>query len=310
MAHNILVAEEITRAGRNILESAGMRLFDNNVNVDPKKISGIIVRSVFRVDKNTINEFPNLRVVAKLGTGLDNVDQEACRSAEIAVVNAPGANATSTAEFIVMQTFAIWKNAYEIHDRVRSRDYRRAEYNGRELAGAHIGIIGYGSVGSRVVDRLSPSVASISIYNNVPLPTNRVLPKNVTFVDALEESIKKMDIIIFCVTLAGNEEMINAELLALCKSDVIIVNAARGGIAKKEDLINFLAANARARYVCDVIDPEPDYTLPPEEQVYTHPLLTMHNVTFTPHIASLTPECQEHVVRAVAKKIKAVLSAV
>ncbi len=298
MSH-VLIAEGIEEAGKKILEAAGLNTVSPKDTFNPADVHALIVRSVFQVKGDALKRFPNLRVVAKLGTGIDNIDQKACEEKRVAVFNAPGMNAISTAEFIVMQTLALWKNAYEIHHRVEEQDYRRATYYGHELAGVHVGIIGCGSVGGAVAKRLLPSVKTVSTLDpfcDDPCP-------GITKATDLNTLLPDCDIVILTVTLKGNEKMVDQAFLANVKPNVLLINAARGKLIDEDVCVPWLKTHPEARYVCDVIDPEPNYTLAPEQQTFKHPLLDLPNVYFTPHIASLTPECQENLSIYIAQKV-------
>ena len=218
-------------------------------------------------------------------------------------MSAPGVNSVSTAEFTVMQVLALWKRAYEIHDRVRQRDYRRALYHGRELAGTTAGVIGYGSIGKHVVDRLRPFVREVRVYDRAQASRCAISVGNVHFVTSIGALLPACDVVLLCVTLAGNERMVDAQFLAQCRDDVLIMNTARGGLVDDRALMDFLQTHPAAHYACDVVAPEPDYTLAPDRQRYRHALFELPNVTFTPHIANLTPECQERIARVVAQQV-------
>lgn len=309
MQSHVLVAEGIAEAGQKILADAGVSIVTPADSYDPQSIIGIIVRSVFRVDRTVLAQFPCLRIVAKLGTGMDNIDEAVCRAAGVAVVSAPGMNSVSTAEFTVMQILALWKNAYEIRDRVRQHDYRRAVYHGRELVGATAGVIGYGSVGKHVVERLRPFVQEVLVYDRAQASRCAIEVGNVRFVTERDALLPTSDILILAVTLAGNERMVDASLLERVRSDVLLVNMARGGLVDEPALLAFLRTHPEAHYASDVLTEEPDYTLPPERQRYRSPLLELPNVTYTPHIACLTPECQERIAVTLAEQVVATLAA-
>lgn len=299
----VLIAEGIADSGREILMRAGVSVVAPADTYDPRTIDGIIVRSVYRADRATLARFPNCQIIAKLGTGLDNIDEDACRAAGVAVVSAPGMNSVSTAEFTVMQVLALWKNAYEIHDRVRAHDYRRAAYHGRELAGATAGVIGCGSIGKQVIERLRSFVREVLVYDRAQASRCAIDIENVRFVTDRVELLPSASILVLAVTLAGNESMVDASFLAHVRPDVLLVNMARGGLVDESALLRFLRAHPQAQYATDVIADEPDYTLSPKRQRYHHPFLELPNVTFTPHIASLTPECQDRIARDVATRV-------
>ena len=246
-------------------------------------------------------EFSNLKVVAKLGTGLDNIDLDACRQAKVHVLSAPAMNSISTAEFTVTQILNIYKNSFRIYDGVKEHDFRRVAYYGRELSELRIGIIGYGSVGRNIAKRIQPFVAKILVRDrNEARDTQK---DNIHFVTDLNTLLAESDAIILAVSLKNNEKMVNKNFLAKVKPDAVIANIARGGLVDEPALIEFLRKHPQAFYYCDVLEKEPDYTLSPEAQNYHDPLFALPNFLFTPHIAGMTKECQKKIAIDIAQKI-------
>ncbi len=298
---NALIAEGMHPAGEAVLRRAGWRLFEPGGCDQPQEMDALIVRSVFRVDGTALERFPRLSAVAKLGTGLDNIDLSACKYRGVRVINAAGMNALSTAEFGLMQILSHYKNKSRIDAAVKRRDFRRAEYFGRELSGLTVGVIGYGSVGQHLVRLLEPVVAKILVSSNrKPLkePTDQC-----HFVMSLDLLLKEAEVIVLALSLAGNELMINQDFLAQVKPDAVFINMARGGLVDEPALVKFLQSHPQAYYYCDVIEPEPDYTLPPGRQSFDHPLLKVPNTIYTPHIAGMTRECQEKIAIKVAEEL-------
>lgn len=286
-----LIAEGMHPSGISLLAENGVKTVTPKEPYINKAVEALIVRSVFPVDAKALQRFPNLKMVAKLGTGLDNIDLGACRLRNIRVIHTPGLNAVSTAEFAVMQVLAFYKRAYRIQEGVRGNDFRRALYAGRELSGLTAGVIGYGNVGKNIVERLSPFVKKIHVYD-----------QNQQSGD-LDGLLKNSDMILLAVSLAGNEEMVNRSFLARVRPDVLLVNIARGALVCEPDLVEFLKINREAFYVCDVLKEEPDYSKAPELQDYYNLLLQLPNVFYTPHVASLTGECQEKIAIKIAQEV-------
>lgn len=295
------IAEGMHEEGIRRFERAGIPVVTNAHPHDPKDIDALIVRSVFQVDEACLKKYPQVKIVAKLGTGLDNIDQEACARRGIVVMNTPAMNAISTAEFTVTQILNFYKNSFEIYDRVRKNDLRRALYFGRELSDKIAGIIGYGNVGRAIAERLAPFVAKVYIrdrYTQGNLESGKF-----HFMENQSELLRNADIVILAVSLNGNKQMVNTEFLCRLKKDCLLVNIARGVLIDEPALIDFLEQNPRAHYFCDVVHPEPNYDLPPEQQSYYNPLLALPNVFFTPHIANLTDECQRRIAIEIAQRI-------
>lgn len=297
----VLVAEGIHEAAIQLLSRADIRTATPFENYSPLEIRAIVVRSVFKIDGETLSAFPALQVVAKLGTGLDNIDLDLCARRRIEVWSTPGLNSVSTAEFIVMQILGLCKNTYLIYEAVHKRDFRRHLYYGRELQGMTAGIIGFGNVGKAVAERLSPFVREIVICEKKEFAT--VPHAKFHFVQDPFALVSRADILILAVSLKGNENMVDENFLAQLKPDVLIVNAARGGLIDEGALLHFLQKNPKVIYHCDILKEEPDYDKPPEEQGYRNPLLDLPNVFYTPHIASMAEECQKAISLEIARRL-------
>ena len=298
---NVFVAEGMHPAGMAQLEKAGFKIITPKEHFDSHVVDIIVVRSVFPVDEAAFRQYPNLKVVAKLGTGLDNIDLQLCCSRGLEVINAPAMNSISTAEFTVAQILNIYKNSFEIHDRVRQRDFRRALYYGRELTDMTAGVIGYGNVGKAIVARLRPFVRKVYIRDNHTEGNKE--DGDLHFVADQDALLSQSDAVILAVTLKNNEKMVNSDFLSKLRKDALLVNIARGGIIDEPTLIEFLKKNIEARYYCDVLTREPDYDKTPTTQDYKNPLLELPNVSYTPHIANLTDQCQKKIALAIADKI-------
>jgi len=297
----ILIAEGMHEKGIELLHGSGIKTVFPQDRFAKSDIEALIVRSVFQVNEEVLKEYPRLKIVAKLGTGLDNVDQERCRAAGVEVINAPAMNSVSTAEFTVMQIIGLYKNAFNIYERVKNRDLRRALYFGNELAEKTAGVIGCGSVGKNIVSRLRAFVRQVNVYDKDAGKGED--DGNVRFVERMDELFPESDILVLSITLKGNEKLVSRGFLAKLKKDAMVVNTARGALIDEPALIEFLTENPQARYYCDVLEDEPNYYKLPEDQDYKNPLLELNNVCFTPHIAGMTAECQAKIAVEVAGRI-------
>ncbi len=297
----ILIAEGMQESGIELFKKNKIKTLCLSDAYLKEEIEVLIVRSVFGVNEEALRQFPNLKMVAKLGTGLDNIGQDFCAKRSIKVLSVPGLNAVSTAEFTVMQILNIYKNIFEISEKVKGRDFRRALYYGRELVESEIMVIGYGSVGQNIVARLKPFAKKIYISDNHRKRHSE--DDALQFVSDLNSEIVGCDVIVLALSLKNNEKMVNATFLSRLKKDVLLVNTARGGLIDEPALCLFLKQNPRAFYYCDVLALEPDYTKLPPEQDYCNPLLELPNVLFTPHIAGMTKECQRNIALEIARKV-------
>jgi len=297
----IYVAEGMHEEGKKILRAEGFHLYEPQDTFLSKDIVALIVRSVFMVDLRCLEQFSALRVVAKLGTGLDNIDQNACRNRSMKIVSAPGMNSVSAAEFTVVQFFNILKNSFMIYDAVRVNDLRRETYYGRKIASITVAVIGYGSVGKNIVERLKPFVKELVVVD--PVQKLPLRDGNVRFLSSITEAFEVVDAALLAVPLAGNEQMVDAQLLSRVGKGFILVNTARGGVIDEAAVAEFLRKDPTAFYYFDTVENEPDYALSSERQMFRHPFTGLSNVLFTPHIAGMTYECQRDIAVKVARDI-------
>lgn len=297
----VFIAEGMENSGIGELVKNGFSIYLPEDDFKPEDVAVIVVRSVFQVNVKTLEKYKKLQMVIKLGTGLDNVDVGLCSSKNIPVYNMPGMNSVACAEFTVFLILAMYKNADVLFSRIEKRDYRRRQYFGHELSDKVIGIIGYGSVGRNVVERMKPFVKKIVVYER--RRKSDIVVDKCHFIADLDRLAEESDIFVLCLSLNGNAGLINKELLNKMKSNVTIVNTARGKVINEEDMYDFLVNNKEAFYCTDVLSVEPDYSLSSEKQTYKHPFLELPNFIFTPHIGGMTIECQERMAEKAAEII-------
>ena len=128
-----------------------------------KKFDVIVVKSVVRVDKKFIDNATKLKVIARAGTGLDNIDIKYCKKKKIKVINTPSLNSNAVADFTVMQILCLVRNAYKAQTMVKNNDFRRDLLLGRDMRNLKVGIVGFGNVGKKVAKRLIPFGSTIYV---------------------------------------------------------------------------------------------------------------------------------------------------
>jgi glyoxylate reductase len=235
-----------------------------------------------------------LRVVANFAVGYDNVDLEACRERGVVVTNTPDVLTNATAELAVALMLAAARRLGEAERIVRCREWRGWEPEqllGRELAGATVGIVGLGRIGSRVADLLegfSPRLLHSSRRQR-PGAERR----------ELEELVAESDFVTIHLPLTeGTRHLVGARLLARFKPGSILVNTARGGLVDTQALVQALRRGPLAAAGLDVYEHEPE--LPRE-------LIELENVVLAPHIGSATRSARDGMARLVAENVIAVL---
>lgn len=264
----------------------------------------LIVRNRTSVDATLLARAPRLRVVGRLGVGLDNIDMDACAARGIDVIPATGANALAVAEYVIATAMLLLRGAYLATSDVAAGDWPRAALsNGREMAGKTIGLIGFGGIG-RLTGRLARALGmqAIGFDPQVP-PAAPIWTDDETLPCTLTDVISQADVVSLHVPLIpATRNLIDAARIATMKAEAILINTARGGVVDETAVAAALRARKLAGAALDVFEREP---LPAGS-----PLAGCPNLVLTPHIAGLTRESNRRVSELVAAKVAAALAPV
>jgi D-3-phosphoglycerate dehydrogenase len=261
-------------------------------------VDAILVRSATKVDAEALAAARRLRVVARAGVGLDNVDVKAATQAGVMVVNAPTSNIVSAAELAVALMLAAARNVAPAHAALKQGEWKRSRYSGIELYEKTVGIVGLGRIGVLVAQRLSAFGMSVIAYDPY-VQAGRAAQMGVRLVD-LDTLLAESDFM--SVHLPKTPEtagLIGAEQLAKAKSSLVLVNAARGGIVDEAALFDALKTGRIAAAGLDVFAKEP---------CTDSPLFELENVVATPHLGASTDEAQEKAGIAVARSVRLALA--
>ena len=304
MSKRIVIAEEIAEAGLDRLRSAGFI-----VDVQLDKSAGelhtildgahaLIVRSATMVDAAMLAAGKQLVVVARAGVGLDNIDVEAATKQGVMVVNAPQSNVLSAAEHTMALILSIARNVPQAHSALTAGRWERSKWEGIELAGKTLGILGLGRIGTLVAQRARAFDMRLVAYDPyVSAERGRELGVEMT---TLERVVEQSDVL--TIHLPKNKEttgIINADMLKRAKRSLRIVNVARGGIADEADLAEALRNGTIAGAALDVFTKEP---------VTDSPLFGLGNIVVTPHLGASTREAQDRAGEVVADMVQLALN--
>jgi D-3-phosphoglycerate dehydrogenase / 2-oxoglutarate reductase len=258
----------------------------------------VIIRSATSIDAEAIAHARKLRVVARAGVGLDNVDVAAATRAGVMVVNAPTSNIVSAAEHAVALLLASARNVPQAMASLKSGRWQRSAFTGVELQDKVAGILGLGKIGILVAQRLQAFGMTVIAYDPY-VTAARAAPLGVRLV-SLDELLAEADFI--SVHLPRNAEtvgLIADRQLRMVKPTVRIINAARGGLVDEAALASALADGRVAGAALDVYATEP---------CTDSPLLRMPNVVVTPHLGASTHEAQEKAGTQVARSVRLALA--
>jgi len=258
----------------------------------------ILVRSATQVDEEVLAAAKQLKVIARAGVGLDNVDIKAATQAGVMVVNAPTSNIISAAELTVTHILSLARHVPMAHASLAQGEWKRSAYTGTELFEKTIGIIGLGRIGALVAERLKGFGVEIVAYDPYVTAT-RAQQLGVTMV-SLEELLAQSDFItIHMPKTPETVGMIGTKELAMMKPTSYVVNVARGGLIDEDALAVALSSGVIAGAGLDVFVNEP-----PKDDSLT----SLKNVVVTPHLGASTDEAQEKAGISVAKSVRLALA--
>lgn len=240
---------------------------------------GVLVRSA-QITAEMIEQMPKLKVIAKHGIGVDNIDVEAAGKRAVKVVNAPLANVNAVAEHTVALLFAASKRLCYLDRRVRSGGFaERGLWLNTELAGRTVGLVGFGKIARLVAKKLS--ALDMEILTSDPycdLDAAKAL--NVQCVE-MDELLSRSDFVsLHTPLMPATRAMVNEAFLRKMKPSAVLINASRGGVVDEAALIRALKEQIIAGAALDVFDPEPPRP--------DNPLFSMEQVVLSPHNAALT----------------------
>jgi (S)-sulfolactate dehydrogenase len=264
---------------------------------------GLIVRNRTMVDAPLVASGPKLRVVGRLGVGLDNIDLHACAARGILVIPATGANAQAVAEYVIAAALLLLRRAYESTPDVADGRWPRAALsNGRELFGKTLGLVGFGGIG-RLTGRLARALGMRAIGFDAHIPPSSPLwSDEATTPRSFAEVVAEADVVSLHVPLTeATRNLIDAARMATMKRDAILINTSRGGVVDETALADALRTRRLGGAALDVFEREP---LPAGS-----PLESCPNLLLTPHVAGVTRESNERVSKLIADKVAEALAA-
>ncbi|MET3803828.1 D-3-phosphoglycerate dehydrogenase [Nakamurella sp. UYEF19] len=299
----VLIAEKLAQSAMDVLGSDfEIRYVDgaDRAALLPAlaEVDAVLIRSATTMDAEALAAAPNLKVVARAGIGLDNVDVPAATARGVLVVNAPQSNIITAAEHAIALLMSVARQIPAAHATMAAGEWKRSKFSGVEIAEKTVGVVGLGRIGQLFAARIAAFGTNVIAYDPYLQPA-RAAALGVTLVD-LPTLLREADVI--SIHLPKTKEtlgLIGATELATVKPTVLIVNAARGGLIDEQALADALTEGRVAGAGIDVY-----VTEPPAKD---NPLLTAPNIVLTPHLGASTAEAQDKAGTAVAKSVKLAL---
>ena len=304
---SVLICDQVNPILKEVLEKNGLKV-TYEPEITPEQIAEkigsfevVVVRSRTKITRELVEKADKCRIIARVGVGLDNIDQGAAKEKDIRVLNAVEGAITAVAELVIGLMLSMAREIPRADREIRNGNWIKKELMGTELKGKYLGIVGLGNIGKRL-GRLAKAL-NMNIIGYDVVPIDDEFSKEVGLMKAdLDTLLSSADYVSFHVPLLDStRHMINAEKLKLMKKTARIINTARGGVIDEEDLYNSLKDGDLAGAALDVFEVEP---------ATGNKLTTLPNFIATPHMGAQTKEAQLLAANVIAEKIIQVLRGV
>ncbi len=260
---------------------------------------GLIIRSRTKVDRQVLDRGTRLRLVARPGTGLDNVDVEYAKSKGVSVINSPESLVEAVSEHVVLLMLALSRKLVQADSSTKSGKWEKNALMGRELKGKILGVVGLGRIGRRIAEIGKTLGMSVLFYDVIAIPPE-VLSSLGARVATLDELLTTSDYITLHVPMTPEtRHMLGAQKIAQMKKTSVLVNTSRGGVIDEEALAAALKEGRIGGAALDVFESEP-----PSGAIMSAP-----NTILTPHIGGQTEEAQANAIVVIGEKVRAFFAA-
>ena len=304
---SVLICDQVNPILKEVLEKNDLKV-TYEPEITPEQIAEkignfevVVVRSRTKMTRELIAKADKCKIIARVGIGLDNIDQDAAKEKNIRVINAVEGAITAVAELVIGLMISMAREISRADREIRNGNWIKKELMGSELKGKYLGIVGLGNIGKRL-GRLARAL-NMNIIGYDVVPIDDEFSKEVGLMKAdLDTLLSSADYVSFHVPLLDStRHMINAEKLKMMKNTARIINTSRGGVIDEEALYNSLKDGSLAGAALDVFEVEP---------ATENKLITLPNFIATPHIGAQTKEAQLLAANIIAEKIIQILRGV
>ena len=304
---SVLICDQVNPILKEVLEKNGLKVtYEPEITLEQiaEKIGNfevVVVRSRTKMTRELIAKADKCKIIARVGIGLDNIDQEAAKEKNIRVINAVEGAITAVAELVIGLMISMAREIPRADREIRNGNWIKKELMGSELKGKYLGIVGLGNIGKRL-GRLARAL-NMNIIGYDVVPIDDEFSKEVGLMKAdLDTLLSSADYVSFHVPLLDStHHMINAEKLKMMKNTACIINTSRGGVIDEEALYNSLKDGSLAGAALDVFEVEP---------ATENKLIALPNFIAAPHIGAQTKEAQLLAANIIAEKIIQILRGV
>jgi len=304
---SVLICDEVDPVLNKILNDNGLKVtYDPTITTEKilETVSNyniIIVRSRTTITKEIIDKATNCKIIARVGVGLDNIDQEAAKAKNIRVINAVEGAMNAVAELVLGLMLSLARQTARADRGIRSGKWLKKEVMGTELRGKYLGIVGMGNIGKRL-GRLAKAL-NMNIIGYDVIPIDEEFSKEVGLMKAdLSTLLQSSDYVSIHVPLLDSTyHLIDAQKISTMKKTAKIINTSRGGVIDEDALYDALKSGNLGGAALDVFEKEP---------AIGHKLAELENVILTPHIGAQTKEAQSLAANVIGEKIIQILRGV
>lgn len=302
--YKVLITDPLSEFGiQKLLEAADVEVFQkpglspSDLLAEIGQYDALLVRSQTQVTAEVLAAGVNLKAVGRAGVGVDNIDTNAATQAGVVVINAPDGNTISTAEHSFAMLMAVARNIPQAHKKLTDGTWDRKSFQGVELNGKVLGVIGFGRIGSEVAKRAKAFNMKVLAFD--PFLTDERAAKSGVTSATVEEIVQQADFITVHTPLTKEtRHILSSREFAKMKDGVRVINCARGGIIDEKALYEAILTGKVAGAALDVFEEEPPVN---------NPLIGLPQVVVTPHLGASTVEAQENVAVDVSEEILKVL---
>ena len=307
MNQSVLICDQVNPVLNEILEKNGLQI-TYEPEITPEQIQNkienfevVIVRSRTKITKDMIDKATKCQIIARVGVGLDNIDQAAAKEKNIRVINAVEGAMNAVAELVIGLMLSLAREIPRADREVRNGNWIKKELMGTELRGKYLGIVGLGNIGKRL-GRLARAL-NMNIIGYDVVPIDEEFSSEVGLMKAdLGTLLASSDYVSLHVPLLDStKHLINAEKMSTMKNTSRIINTSRGGVIDEEALYEFLKDGKLGGAALDVFEVEP---------ATSNKLASLPNFISTPHMGAQTKEAQSLAANVIAEKIIQILRGV
>lgn len=288
------------RESYEVIYNPGLVQDVSRLNAQAKDAEALVVRNRTQVNEDLLKACPHLRVVGRLGVGLDNVDLAACTTKGISVIAAKGCNAVSVAEYVLSCLFHHARFLHSSDAAIRGNRWDRSISTGTEVFGKTLGLVGVGDIGQRVATRAVALGLRVIAYDPFVLPTSSLVQDVGVELTDLRSVLSFAHYLSIHVPLTkSTHHIIGKPELALLREDAMLINTSRGAVIDEQALLDSLKEAPQRYAYLDVRETEPPRM--------KDRLINLPNVVSTPHVAGITRESSERVAKFILSQVDAVL---